>query len=70
MIQSFRHKDLKLLFEKGDRPRARSDHADKIARFEETSEIGNMGVPGFRLQPLKGNLAGSWSVMVPGIRPV
>ena len=70
MIRRFRHKGLKLLFEKGDRRKVQSDYADKIerilARLEEASEIGNMDLPGFRLHPLKGDLAGFWSVTVSG----
>jgi proteic killer suppression protein len=70
MIVSFRHKGLKLLFGKGDRRRVPSEHADKIerilARLEEASEVGHMGLPGFRLHPLKGDLAGYWSVTVSG----
>ncbi len=70
MIVSFRHKGLKLLFERGDRRKVLPDHADKIerilARLEEASGVGNMDLPGFRLHPLKGNLAGFWSVTVSG----
>ena len=70
MIRSFRHKGLKLLFEQGDRRKVQSGHADKIerilARLEEASEVGNMDLPGFRLHPLKGDLAGLWSVTVSG----
>ena len=70
MIASFRHKGLKLLFEKGDRRRLPPDRADKIerilARLDEASEVGNMDLPGFRLHPLKGGLAGFWSVTVSG----
>jgi toxin HigB-1 len=70
MIASFRHKGLKLLFEKGDPRRVRPDHADRIgrilARLEEASEVGNMSLPGFRLHPFKGDLAGYWSVTVSG----
>ena len=70
MIVGFRHKGLKLLFDKGDRRRVLPDYADKIerilARLEEASEVGNMDLPGFRLHPLKGDLAGNWSVTVSG----
>ena len=70
MIRNFRHKGLKLLFEKGDRRRVLPDHAAKIerilARLEEASEVSNMDLPGFRLHPLKGDLAGFWSVTVSG----
>ena len=72
MIRRFRHKGLKLLFEKGDRRKVQSDYADKIerilARLEEASEVGNMDLPGFRLHPLKGDLAGFRSVTVSGNR--
>lgn len=70
MIVGFRHKGLKLLFESGDRRKAPPKLADKIerilARLEEASEVGNMDLPGFRLHPLKGDLAGFWSVTVSG----
>jgi proteic killer suppression protein len=70
MILSFRHKGLKLLFEKGDRRKVQSEYADKIerilARLEEASEPGSMDLPGFRLHSLKGDLAGFWSVTVSG----
>lgn len=70
MILSFRHKGLKLLFEKGNRRRVAADQAAKIerilARLDEASEVGNMDLPGFRLHPLKGDFAGFWSVIVAG----
>jgi proteic killer suppression protein len=70
MIASFRHKGLKLLYEKGDRRRVRADHVNKIerilARLDESTEPDNMNLPGYRLHPLKGELAGFWSVSVSG----
>jgi proteic killer suppression protein len=70
MIASFRHKGLRLLFEKGDRRKVQPQYADKIerilARLEEASEAGNMDLPGFWLHSLKGDLAGFWSVTVSG----
>lgn len=70
MILGFRHKGLKLLYEKGDRRRLPSEYADKVerilARLDEATEPGNMDLPGFRLHPLKGDLAGYWSVSVSG----
>ena len=53
MIVGFRHKGLKLLYEKGDRRRV-------------SPEPANMDLPGYRLHPLKGDLAGYWSVSVSG----
>ena len=68
MIQSFRHKGLRLLFEDGDRRRVQPAHADKLerilARLEDASEATDMDLPGFRLHRLKGDLAGLWSVTV------
>ncbi|MSO92155.1 MAG: peptidase [Rhodospirillales bacterium] len=70
MIQTFRHKGLRLLFENGDRRKLPVAYADKIARIlarlEEASEVRNMDLPGFRLHPLKGDLAGYWAVSVSG----
>lgn len=70
MVRSFRHKGLKLLFENGDRRKVRSDQIDKIerilARLDQASEPDYMALPGFRLHPLKGDLAGFWAVSVSG----
>ena len=70
MIVSFRHKGLKLLYEKGDRRRVSPDHVDKVerilARLDEAAEPANMDLLGYRLHPLKGGLAGCWSVSVSG----
>jgi toxin HigB-1 len=70
VIVSFRHKGLKLLYEKGDRRRVSAEHVGKmeriLARLDEAKEPGNMNLPGFRLHPLKGDLAGYWSVIVSG----
>jgi proteic killer suppression protein len=70
MIVSFRHKGLKLVYEKGDRRRLSSEFADKIerilARLDEATEPRNLDLPGFRLHPLKGDLVGDWSVSVSG----
>jgi proteic killer suppression protein len=70
MILSFRHKGLRLLFEKGDRRKVQPQYAEKIerilARLEQASEPGNMNLPGYRLHPLKGDLSGRWSVTISG----
>lgn len=70
MIVGFRHKGLRLLYEKGDRRRVAAAYADKVervlARLDAATEPGNMDLPGFRLHPLKGDLAGYWSVSVSG----
>ena len=70
MIRSFRHKGLKLLYEEGDRRKVLSGHAGKIerilARLDEAALPEQMGLPGFRLHPLKGDLVGFWAVSVSG----
>jgi toxin HigB-1 len=70
VIRSFRHRGLKLLYEKGDRRRVSADQADKIerilARLDQAEKSGDMDLPGYRLHPLKGDLAGFWSVTVSG----
>jgi len=70
MIVSFRHKGLKLLYTKGDRRRVSPGFAAKVerilARLDEATEPANLDLPGFRLHPLKGDLADFWSVSVTG----
>ncbi len=68
MIVRFRHKGLQLLYAKGERRRVPPAYAAKIerilARLDEAVMPTNMDLPGFRLHPLKGDLAGYWSVSV------
>ena len=70
VIIHFRHKGLKLLYERGDRRRIPPAHAAKVerilARLDQATGPPNMDLPGFRLHALKGDLAGHWSVRVSG----
>ncbi len=70
MIRSFRHKGLKLLYDRGDRRRVSAEQADKIerilARLDQAGDPSGMDLPGYRLHALKGDLAGFWSVTVSG----
>lgn len=70
MIRNFRHKGLKRLYENGERRKLPPEHVEKIerilARLDQASKPGHMDLPGYRLHRLKGDLAGSWSVMVSG----
>ncbi|MBK8909651.1 MAG: type II toxin-antitoxin system RelE/ParE family toxin [Rhodospirillales bacterium] len=70
MIRSFRHKGLELLYEKGDRRRVSAEQVDKLerilARLDQAAEPRGMDLPGYRLHPLKGDMAGFWSVTVNG----
>ena len=70
MIESFQHKGLRRLFEDDDRRKVPAAHSDKIARIlarlNEAMTVQDMGLPGYRLHPLKGELTGFWSVSVSG----
>ncbi|MCY3853470.1 MAG: type II toxin-antitoxin system RelE/ParE family toxin [Gammaproteobacteria bacterium] len=68
MIKNFRHKGLKLLYEKGDRRKIQADHAEKIRSIlfmlEQMESMDDLAYLGLRLHPLKGDLANFWSVTV------
>jgi len=70
MIVRFRHKGLRQLYERGDRRLLPSRRVGKIerilARLEVATEPADMNLPGFRLHPLRGNLAGFWAVSASG----
>ncbi len=70
MIESFQHKGLRRLFEDDDRRKVPVAQSDKIARIlarlNEALRVQDMGLPGYRLHPLKGELTGFWSVSVSG----
>lgn len=63
MIQNFRHKGLKHLFEDGDRKGIRPDLLDRVENvLFVLNRAATPDMPGFRLHPLKGNLKTFWSV--------
>lgn len=68
MIRSFRHKGLKALYVSGDRNGVRTDVVPRLIRIltllDRVRDIQEMDIPGMRLHPLKGDLAGYWSVTV------
>ncbi len=68
MIESFRHKGLKRLFEKGKSKGVRPDHVEKVENIlfvlSRARKPDDMNLPGFRLHRLKGNLKDFWSVTV------
>ena len=67
MIESFRHKGLKRLFEKGEAKGIRSDHVEKVENIlfvlSRARKPEDMDLPGFRHR-LKGSLKDFWSVTV------
>ena len=70
MIRSFAHRGLKRLYERGDRSGIRQDMVAKVERIlqrlDEVTSPEQMGLPGYRLHPLSGDLRGFWSVTVNG----
>jgi toxin HigB-1 len=68
MIRSFRHRGLKRLYEDDDRRGIRPDLVDTIEEIltvlDEATAPHELGLPGYRLHPLKGELKGFWSVSV------
>lgn len=68
MIESFKHKGLKRLYEKGDKSKLRSDIVDKAELFlsilDQAETIQECNIVGFGLHELKGDLKGYWSVVV------
>jgi proteic killer suppression protein len=68
MIESFKHKGLRQLFE-DDNPRGvNPEHVRKIrqilAALYAAQAIETLNLPTFRLHPLTGNLNGFWSITV------
>ena len=70
MIQKFKHKGLKLLFESGNASGINPQHLARIRKILcllETSEsIEDMNLPGLDLHRLKGGRKGEWAVKVSG----
>ena len=70
MIEGFRHKGLRALYESDNRQKFPIAHAEKIrrilARLNEAGKVQDMGLPELKLHPLKGDRAGPWSIWVSG----
>lgn len=70
MIQKFKHKGLKRLFESGISSGVDPQHAARIrkilALLETAETLEDMDLTGLGLHPLKGNSKGTWAVKVSG----
>ena len=70
MIQSFKHRGLKALYDGRTARSADPAHVEKLrdilAVLDRSREPNDMNIPGFRPHPLKGNLAGLSAVSVSG----
>lgn len=70
MITSFRHKGLRQLYESGSKAGIQAQQVGRLrlilARLDASREPRDMNLPGLRLHPMSGDLAGFWSVSVSG----
>ena len=70
MIQKFKHKGLKRLFESGISSGVDPQHVTRIwkilALLETAETLEDMDLPGLGLHQLKGNRKGTWAVKVSG----
>ena len=68
MSLRFRHKGLRLLYEKGDRSGIRPDITEKVQRFltalDQAEAAEDVNLPGYSLHALRGNMKGWWSASV------
>ena len=70
MIQSFRHKVLRKLFDTGSAAGVLASHAKRLrlqlSALDTAHVIDDMDIPGFGLHPLKGQMRGRWAISVNG----
>jgi proteic killer suppression protein len=68
VIESFKHKGLKKLYEDGDRSGIRADLVGTVEKIltilDAAVTLQAFDLPRYRLHPLKGNLKGYWAVTV------
>jgi toxin HigB-1 len=68
LIETFRHKGLRQLFEDENPKGVRPDHLRKVrqilAFLDAANTIEDLNFPTFKLHPLKGDLKGYWSLWV------
>lgn len=68
MIRRIRHRGLRRLYEDDNRRGLDARHVERIMRvlayLDRASEPRELDLPGWRLHPLKGELAGYWSITV------
>jgi proteic killer suppression protein len=70
MIESIKHKGLKLLWEKDDKSKLPSTQILKIRMvltlLDNATDVQDMNFPGSDLHLLKGDLAGFWAIKING----
>jgi proteic killer suppression protein len=70
VIRSFTHRGLRALYEGRTTRYVAAEHVEKLrdilAALDQSRTPTDMGLPGFRLHPLKGKRKGQWAVSVSG----
>ena len=70
VIVSFRHKGLEQLYRDGSKKGVQAAHVPKLVRILSALDVAqapaDLAIPSFRTHPLKGDLAGLWSIWVNG----
>ena len=67
MIESFASRGLQAFFMTGSKAGIQPAHANKLRRqLDQAQAAGDMNIPGWKLHPLSGDMAGTWSVWVSG----
>ncbi|SCX16152.1 proteic killer suppression protein [Nitrosomonas eutropha] len=68
LIRNFKHKGLETFFKTGSTKGIQAEHAAKLGRILRALNVAQapaeLDFPGFRPHPLKGDLAGYWSITV------
>jgi proteic killer suppression protein len=70
VIKSFRHHGVELFFRKGSKAGIQAKHATRLRiqlfALDNAKSAKDMNAPGWKLHPLKGELAGLWTISVSG----
>ena len=70
MINSFKHKGLKKLYERGDRSGINPTHIKKveriIANLDAAKTVNHLRMPGYRLHELRGHLKNFYAIYISG----
>jgi proteic killer suppression protein len=68
VIRTFRHRGLERFFRVGSKAGIQPKHAKRLrlqlGRLDAAAGPADMDLPGWKLHPLKGELAGHWAVWV------
>jgi proteic killer suppression protein len=70
VIKTFRHKGVERFFREGSKAGIQAKYEKRLRNqlgvLNAASKPSDMGLPGWNLHPLKGNLKGHWAVSVDG----